>query len=172
MADQAAKTRGFTLVEMLVVVFVIAILVTIVVGVSKIVHNRAGKEQTRATMQVVGAALEAYYQATGDYPADPDPKTFPAQPSVGWTVRDWQAFCRATLLYAQLWGLAQSRAKLGPLGEDAVQRVNANNVLVDGFGKCLDYFRDRGAGGTPLLLSAGGDGNYDSQEDNIRSDDR
>lgn len=164
-----SRTKAFTLVEMLVVVFVIAILVTIVVGVAKIVIGRASSDQTAVSMKAILNAIETYREVTGDYPVEAT--DFTGQPTVGWTVRDWQAYVRGRLLYEDLSGRPQSQAKLAPLG-NAVLQISGNWVFVDGFGKYLDYFRDGGAGGTPLLLSAGADGNFDTQEDNVRSDDR
>ena len=53
----------------------------------------------------------------------------------------------------------------------ALGRETFIETFVDGFGKYMDYLRSKGLKGVPLLLSAGLDGDFDRQEDNIRSDD-
>ena len=175
---RAPGRRAFTLVEMLVVVFVIAILVTIVVGVSKVVISRAAKDRTIINMKVILGAVDAYHELTGSYPSNPDwvrdPATFPVpvKPAVGWTDRDWVAYQRGKHLYGQLDAIPQAQAKLSPLGKDAILSISGSSVFVDGFRKYMAYFRDQGAGGTPLVVSAGADGDFGTPEDNIRSDDR
>lgn len=164
--------KAFTLVEMLVVVFVIAILVTIVVGVSRVVISRAAKDQTIIRMKVILGAVDAFHELTGSYPSDGDPATFPPKPTVGWTDRDWEAYQRGKHLYKQLYAIPHARAKLSPLGKDAILSISEGLVFVDGFRKYMAYFRDQGAGGTPLVVSAGADGDFGTPEDNIRSDDR
>jgi prepilin-type N-terminal cleavage/methylation domain-containing protein len=171
----SAKPKAFTLVEMLVVVFVIGILVTIVVGVSKVVISRAAKDQTIVSMKVILGAVEAYHEVKGYYPGeppDPDDPSFPPVPSVGWIQRDWQAYVRGRNLYQQLDETPLAQAKLRGLGKDAILSIYNSWVFVDGFGKYMEYYRDLGAGATPLVLSAGADGDFNTQEDNIRSDDR
>jgi hypothetical protein len=44
-------------------------------------------------------------------------------------------------------------------------------AFADGYGKYMDYQQASGAGGTPLLISAGPDGKFGT-EDDIRSDRR
>ena len=61
---------------------------------------------------------------------------------------------------------------LAALKKDATVSVSGNLVFADGFGKHLDYREDKGAGGMPLLVSAGPDGDFGAEADNIRSDGR
>ena len=160
---------GFTLVEMLVAVFVIAILVTVMVGVSGIVVRRSGVAHTRATMRVIGRALEAYDEVAGQDPAEPASlRPAPA----GWRARDWQAYMRGKGFYDSLMGVPRAQRILQSLPGDAFKSPRGGNrTFADGFGKYMDYLRSRGLKGAPLLLSAGLDGDFDRQEDNIRSDD-
>ena len=64
----AARRAGFTLIEILVVIVVIAILATLVApNIFK--HVGAAKEATaRAQMEMLGAALDSYRLDTGSYP--------------------------------------------------------------------------------------------------------
>jgi prepilin-type N-terminal cleavage/methylation domain-containing protein len=161
---------GFTLVEMLVAVFVIAILVTVMVGVSGIVVRRSGVAHTRATMKVVGRALDAYRDVAGRDPVEP--ASARSVPPPGWRGRDWQAYMRGKSLYASLMGVPRAQRILQSLPRDAFKSPRGGNrTFADGFGKYMDYLRSKGLKGAPLLLSAGLDGDFDRQEDNIRSDD-
>ena len=139
---------AFTLVEMLVVVGIIAVLVTIVVGVSQIVIARAAVERTRVNMQVILQAIEAYRESEGAYPS------------------------ATSNLFVLLKGNTAAAKKLASLPGDAIKDVGSGDCFVDGFGQPLDYSPDDGAGGTPLLESAGADGDPDppNTADNIRSD--
>ena len=170
MKEATDKLAGaFTLVEMLVAVFLIAILVTVMVGVSGIVVRRSGVAHTRATMKVIGRALRAYHDVTGRDPVEPA-SIRPAPP--GWRERDWQAYMRGKRLYDCLMGVSRTQKILRSLPRDAFKSPRSGNrTFADGFGKYMDYLGSRGTKGTPLLLSAGLDGDFDRQEDNIRSDD-
>jgi hypothetical protein len=156
---------------MLVVIFVIAILVSIVVGVASSVFVQAGKQRTRAWMEVILTAVEACRESDPSRAYPPQETDFSGRPG-NWTVRDWEAYKRCLLLYQRLAANPQAQARVAALSPDAVMRVQSNNVFVDGFGKVMDYFREGGAGGMPLLLSAGGDGDFGTQDDNVRSDNR
>ncbi len=144
--------RGFTLVEMLVVISIIAILVTIVVGVTHIVLARASAEETRTNMQVILQAIEAFRETdeTNDYP-----------PSTAGTPDDHNA-----KLYKALKDNPAARKILGPLPDDAIR----GDRFVDGFGMRMDYSSDGGVGGAPVLISAGADSDFGTAQDNIRSD--
>ncbi len=55
-------SKGFTLVEMAIVVGIVAVLVTMVVGVAKRIDNRAKERVTRETLALIDLALEQYRQ--------------------------------------------------------------------------------------------------------------
>ncbi|MCK4627244.1 MAG: prepilin-type N-terminal cleavage/methylation domain-containing protein [Phycisphaerae bacterium] len=168
--------RGFTLVEMLVVITIITVLVLVVVGVSRIVIGRAGEEQTRLNMEVIRQAIQSYYDAKKIYP--PDETDFSDQPTSGEMgssnnpegLRNWQAYKRGKKLYGELSSVPQARAQIANLGEDAIKNINGNNVFVDGFDKYMEYRSDEGVGDTPVIISAGGDGDFNTEKDNLRSD--
>ncbi|MCD4700143.1 MAG: type II secretion system GspH family protein [Phycisphaerae bacterium] len=179
--------RGFTLIEMVVVISVIAVLVTIVIGVSTLVITKAGVEQTKLNMEVIRQAIESYRDAMEIYPTDEN--DFTGRPAVGEfapvpgnpsadarNYRNWQAYCRGEKLYEDLSSVPQARAHIANLSKDAIMNIEGNNVFVDGFDKYMEYFSDRGVGGTPVVISAGADGRFGTdaepkyKTDNIRSD--
>ena len=153
------RGRGFTLVEMLVVVLVIAILVGIVIGVARIVTRRAAVEQTKVNMKVIRLALDAFRETdgSGDYP----PSEITHAPEE-----------RCNALLAALKDNPLAREKLMGLSDEAIKSINENDYLVDGFENPMDYSSDGGAGSGPVLTSAGADGDYTTENDNIRSDDQ
>ncbi|MDY7011682.1 MAG: type II secretion system protein [Planctomycetota bacterium] len=167
------SVRGFTLIEMLVVIGIIAVLVMVVVGVSQLVIDKTGKTQTKLNMEVIHQAIEAYSEVKGNYPPDEDDFS---DPYPDYSDRDWRAYKRGVKLYDELSSVPQARARLANLGKDAIMNIDGNNVFVDGFDKYMEYFSDHGAGGTPVVISAGGDGRFGTdaepeyKKDNIRSD--
>jgi len=176
MKCRAPKARAFTLVELLVAMFIIAILVAIVVGVSSSVGRQAAIERTRSSMDVICGALDVYYDQAGVYPAE-DPATDLKPSDCPWSDRDWQAYQRIIGLYGQLNGVQRARARLEQLAPDVRITVVAgigwdNMVFADGFGKFMDYEATTIAGKMPLLTSAGADGRFETAEDNVRSDKR
>ena len=169
MTSRTRKPEAFTLVEMLVVVFVIAILVTLVVSVARDVMRRAGKDQTRTNMEVVLTAIEEYHKTYAVYPVEAD--DFSGM-TAGWTVADWEPYVRARGLYHLLEDEPRAREILSKLKKDAIMSVSNAQIFADGFGKHMDYRSNKSANAGPLLESAGPDGDFLTKEDNIRSDDR
>lgn len=60
--------RGFTLVELITVMGILAILVTFVVGAAQGLKDSIANKATRATLVVLDAALRKYYDDWGKYP--------------------------------------------------------------------------------------------------------
>ncbi len=163
------SVRGFTLVEMIVVVAIIAVLVAIVVGVSGLVVSRASVERTKVNMQVILQAIYAHHKAEENYPLEED--DFSGKPDE-WTDSDWEAYKRGKKLYEDLASVPQARAHITNLGKEAIKNISGNDVFVDGFDKYMTYRIAGGAGGAPVIISAGSDGDFDTEKDNIRSDNR
>ena len=173
----AIKNQGLTLVEMLVVMVVLAILVSLVVGVSGYVTARANREATQLTQSVLIMAVEKYRDIKGDPPN---------------ITEDIEASHdrRSHLLYLMLTGdetqepdenVRKEIAKkvgdiLRQLPADAIAVIKIEDedkhVITDGWGKPMDYHKDKGIGGVPVFISPGPDGNIDTKADNVRSDGR
>lgn len=67
-AEQMRKARGFTLVEMLTVVVVIAILISAAFRLGVYVNQKLGKQQTQVDLLKLKHAIDAYYKEYGSYP--------------------------------------------------------------------------------------------------------
>lgn len=62
--------RGFTIVELLIVIVVIAILAAIVIVAFNGVQNNAKTQSSKATASAVQKKIESYNAETGSYPTD------------------------------------------------------------------------------------------------------
>lgn len=67
-----ANSKGFTLVELMVVISIIGILAVVALGIVRGAQQRAKDAALQGTASNITTALEAYYAAssTGQYPAD------------------------------------------------------------------------------------------------------
>lgn len=164
----ATKTQGLTLVEMLVVMVVLAILVSLVVGISSYVTGRANREATVMTQSVLMMAIEEYRDITG------------SPPSVAYDEDD-PPIHRSKILFELLTDEA-TNPQLKKVVE-IVRRLPAKAIaedtedsnrryFADGWGRPMDYRTNQGIGGVPVLISAGPDGDHDEKADNVRSDGR
>lgn len=70
-----AATAGFTVIELLVVVSIIAILLTFVVPMGSKAKQRARIARARAEIASLETAISAYYSDMGAYPTDRDPSS-------------------------------------------------------------------------------------------------
>lgn len=71
-ARQTARRRGFTLIEMIVVIVIIAILAGLVFKLTQPASKRLAKVETVAKLERLKAALEEFYADYGQYPPVPD----------------------------------------------------------------------------------------------------
>lgn len=66
--QQAARTRAFTLVELLVAIGIVVLLVALTLGVGSSVANAGRKRSTEAALQVLDQTLDRYIEVTGGLP--------------------------------------------------------------------------------------------------------
>jgi general secretion pathway protein G len=64
------KDKGFTLVELMVVIIILAVLTGIAIPSYLALRNRARIQATRSEMQNIATALSVYEADTGSYPED------------------------------------------------------------------------------------------------------
>ena len=62
------KSKGFTIVELLIVIVVIGILATLVIVTFSGIQQRARDTQRQTDINAIQGHLEAYYASTGTYP--------------------------------------------------------------------------------------------------------
>jgi prepilin-type N-terminal cleavage/methylation domain-containing protein len=135
------KTYGFTLVEALVVVVIIAILVSLAIGVVGWLTIRAEADEVKTELRVIMTSIQAFYEEKGSYPDDAT-----TAPPLG----------------DQLKTVPDALKRLASLSKTAFE---GSGDLKDRYGNKIDYFRERGAGGTPLLRSRGADGIAGTKDD-------
>lgn len=94
------KHRGFTLVELLVVIAVIGLLSSIAIVATNSSRNKARYARVAADLAQIAKAAELYYSTAGSYPADQAPgvlppelasymASWPKSPCSNW-LYDWQ----------------------------------------------------------------------------------
>jgi prepilin-type N-terminal cleavage/methylation domain-containing protein len=72
-AEQAPKRdKGFTLVELLIVIVILGVLSTVTVFAVSGITGRGEAARCDSDERTVAVAVEAYYAQESDYPADPD----------------------------------------------------------------------------------------------------
>jgi prepilin-type N-terminal cleavage/methylation domain-containing protein len=147
--------KGLTLVEILIVISMIALLVSIALGVVEVVDKQSRRQVTITAFQLIEAALQEYHVFTGKYPE--------------WADAGTVANCE--YLYEQLAEVYASKKILDNLTGSLKQDKNNNGMIeiCDGWGTALDYMYVDGQT-FPQLISAGPDrifGAVDNPGDDI-----
>jgi len=137
---------GFTLIEMLIVVAVIAILATMVVGLATRIDNQSKERALKSTFTLLDSALQEYYEYWNAFP-DPNKPPY-LSPSAA--------------LYGQLYSTPTSRQILEKISAKLL-RDNPPQIY-DLWGMVLDYRYVQGDN-FPLLLSAGPDRTFGTGDD-------
>jgi prepilin-type N-terminal cleavage/methylation domain-containing protein len=172
--QRAGRPRGFTLVELLLVMFVMSVLVALVVGVGSYVIEQERKEETIAWQNRYLAALEAYRNVTTFYPptdANLAPTVTPAKDAK----YDFSMLLLLSYLQGSRAGDNLMKTKINAATKSYMGEGNPQTT--DAYGNSMRYYADKGVGGKPLILSAGPDGDFGAtitskRTDNIRSDTR
>jgi len=125
------KDRGFTIVEMLVVMSIILVLAGLILATSSYVHNKGARSRTEAEIAAMSAALENYKADNGDYPSYPslDPKT---------PVNFIQYQAASLLLYKSLSGDSNATGQANTTTYLAFK----NNQLQTSANGAVDYIKD------------------------------
>jgi type II secretion system protein G len=84
MTGDRRRAAAFTMIELLVVITIIAILVALVLGVSKAATEKADRSRAIADLQRIRSALEEHRVAYGNYPVSTTPGN-----SLSWTADLW-----------------------------------------------------------------------------------
>ncbi len=192
------KARAFTMVEVLMVVVILAVLASLISGVTVYVMDKANREQTLVNQQVIMNAVDRYYDIMGEYPPDNNVAGVIKKPALPTDPIKESGFI--LLHFLAFPGLPQNTDSIDPAAMTTrmqgrvtkIQKASAAILLElpedtmdaagfkDAYGNYMVYIEDGGLGGTPVLISPGPDGRGSWQtdgvaaddEDNIRSDNR
>ncbi len=189
------RRHAFTLIELLVAIVIIVIIIAMVVSVANYVFEEAARKQTQTTQNIVMTAVEEYKKLMGQYPADVA-YTDQYVSDVDAIFRDSNTILMLCLLggvdddpmgmypYKHPWfydnpNETQDRErlqvkikkamgkKLGELSPDVLD--TSNFWILDGWEVPMRYEQFGGLGKRPVLISAGPDGSFETEDDNIRS---
>ena len=150
---------GFTLVELLAVIMIIAIVVSIVVAVAGKMMREGSIRNTKMRMGVIMNAVQLYFQEHREYPTVAADALYPA------LMNPW-AHPTPSRLAAQ----EQARKLILSLEGKALKDPQGAPKFLDGFEAEMVYHSTGGVGGSAYLESAGPDADFATTEDNIRSD--
>lgn len=161
--------QAFTLIELMVVIFIIGILIALVVGVGKYVYDEAARKETESTMAIVMEAIEAFKSVAGEPPADTGVASEPDYSDEALLLQ---------LLEQPTDGGVQLREHQGAKIKQTCQAIMLKlpsdafdgTSIKDAYGNDLRYEADGGFGNTPVLISAGNPDGVFGNEDDIRSD--
>ena len=153
------RRAGLTLIELLAVMFILAILVALVVGVGRYVIDDANKRKTQQTLTVLKEAVQSYHDAAS-------PKAYPD--GNGDDASAAQIFSALTSPEDSP-RVQAAMERIRRLPEDAMETGGSANVFLDAWGRKIRYDKDGGFGGRPVFISAGSDGDFGTDDD-IRSD--
>ena len=172
--------QAFTLIELLVVMVIISIIITMVITVTKYVYDEAALKQTEANQNIVVSAIEAYYEVQGSYPADamdfatPPGAQGPANADANnillYYLRGWEEGTdNQSVRNSKQRVRKATESIILELPSDAVVIADLDtSFLMDGFGNAMQYSRTGGLGGRPVVVSAGPDDQFGTDDD-IRS---
>lgn len=139
---------GFTIVEMLIVVAVIAILAAMVAGLAGRFDTQSKERALKSTFALLDASLQEYYDYWNTFP-DPNQPPY---------------LTHSAALYGQLYSTPTSRNILEKINPKLI-RDNPSQIY-DLWGTVLDY-RYKSGDNFPLLVSAGPDKSFINTTDNI-----
>ena len=179
---------GFTLIEILVVLFILGILAAIVVSIAGYVMNSASRHETAAIQKTLFEAVQAYRDA--NVPKGYPPDHYGSEPNASISGRVLVNYLTGQLDTNQD-GTQDPSSVVQPATVEAATKAlltlpkeawdgNWNSAVKDGWRVAMRYEAAGGLGGRPVIISAGPDGRFGKddpgqdddakEEDNIRSD--
>jgi type II secretory pathway pseudopilin PulG len=148
-------TFGTTLVEMVIVIAVIALLVSMVIGITSRIDKRSKEKGLNNIFTLLGSALQEYYEFTDKFPEQPEKKFANAAE-------------HSELLLAELRSIPSSRKVLEQISDLFLKnKAGASDTspeIYDPWGTVLDYRYVQGDT-FPELISAGPDKVFDTTDD-------
>ena len=169
--------RGFTLVELLLVMFVMSALVALVVGVGSWVIDQGRIKETHGKQDRLLRAIDVYRKITGKVPPDRQDTNNDGKIDEQDAYEPAQSI-EALLRYVQPTGGASLQKTIY---EETLPYLSQGGTgyRMDAFNTQMRYYTSRGLGGKPLIVSAGPDGQFgdgttreakEQRKDNVRSD--
>ncbi len=177
---------GFTLIELLVVIAIISVLTAMIISVSSAIRQNQAEKIARQDVKLLHSQIAGYFETYGRYPEEwtdrhyaangwadaPDPAEA-AKRNCAWLLVQLERDQKIrTVLHESFSADRYKRDEVAEdLDHDGTDEPHFTYIM-DGFGKerAFNYLKAAGAGGTPIVYSAGPDGDYDGTDD-IRSDD-
>lgn len=169
----AKQTGGFTLIELMVVIMIISILTAIGLSVGGKVLSAADRKKTAAHMQIIMHAINIYQEEIGEYPKQNANNSF--EGNVLLDIFRYGKSPRPTppnLIYENSTWNDKIKPIIDKLPDNAFEKESDSVAtgFIDGYGSLLRFEPVGGLGGTPRLVSAGLDKNFNNTDDNIYSD--
>ncbi len=192
------KNSGFSLMEVLTAVAVIAVLASILLSAGKGIRIKAERNLAESTVSIIVTALEQYYEFDGGFFEVSDPEAFGSAElademdlaadgsddndvAINAGNRDEYASCQ--YMYYMLSKVPNSRRIIDTISEPLVVSRNDGDDkltynydgtdydlvrIIDPWGNTFRYSYSDGDA-FPLVESAGPDGDFDTLKDNVTS---
>lgn len=150
---------GFTLVEIVVVVALIAILASIVVGIAGRIDSQAKEKAVEGVFVLLDSALQEYRQFTDKFPEQPEDNFA-------------NAAAHSEFLYQELHSVPDSRTVLEKIDKSLLEnkygtagtQAGTSVEIYDPWGMPLDY-RYKPGENFPVMISAGPDKTFGTADD-------
>ena len=134
---------GWTLIEMIIVIAIIAVLASMVITITIGIDNQSRERSLKSAFALLDGALQEYYDFRQTFP-DPNESSYPTH---------------SAALYAQLYATPGSKQILEKISDTLIKKApGADDIpqIYDPWGTILDY-RYVSGDTFPSLISAGPD---------------